>query len=490
MIVLYAVFTDYDTDPSALARYPQYQDVHVMIFIGFGFLMCFLHRAGFTATSHAYLVAVLSVMWGILNRGFWARAIGYESWHRPLGLSVYNLINGDFCAGAVLISMGAMIGRISANQLLLMAILEVVGYSINEAILTYRFQVADIGGTMIIHCFGAYFGLFCSWVLGRKADTQKKSSYHNKSSPVTDTMAMVGTLFLFCFWPSFNSALSGMTHPEVQQRATVNTLLSISCSTLAAFMMCRYFYEGKFRMVEVQNATLAGGVAIGASADMIMRPYGAMLIGSAAGMLSVAGYKFVQPFLETRFGLKDTCGVHNLHGMPSVLGAICSVIIARKSDWGNYGATLSDTFAARISPTSGRDAYHQANYQLASLALTLGIAAVCGTITGVIIRLLPTLQYFFVDDIEYEGLEGHGTGGRKIKSLVAKMLKFNATASPDDRIRMHFFHVWIAKAAHRGTVKQFMVRQGSLRAISSPRRKLPTETTPYGDDAEMLETRE
>ena len=29
--------------------YPLYQDVHVMMFIGFGFLMTFLHKYGFSA---------------------------------------------------------------------------------------------------------------------------------------------------------------------------------------------------------------------------------------------------------------------------------------------------------------------------------------------------------------------------------------------------------------------------------------------------------
>jgi len=53
LVVLYGFYSTYDSDTSVGSRYPQYQDVHVMIFVGFGFLMCFLHKAGFTATSHA-----------------------------------------------------------------------------------------------------------------------------------------------------------------------------------------------------------------------------------------------------------------------------------------------------------------------------------------------------------------------------------------------------------------------------------------------------
>ena len=45
--------------------------------------------------------------------------------------------------------------------------------------------------------------------------------------------------------------------------------------------------------MHVQNATLAGGVAVGTSADMMIGTYGALLIGSVAGVLSVIGYRYI-----------------------------------------------------------------------------------------------------------------------------------------------------------------------------------------------------
>ena len=40
--------------------------------------------------------------------------------------------------------------------------------------------------------------------------------------------------------------------------------------------------------------------------------------------------------------IHDTCGVHNLHGMPAVIGTIISIIMAAKADTALYGkvATL------------------------------------------------------------------------------------------------------------------------------------------------------
>jgi len=43
----------------------------------------------------------------------------------------------------------------------------------------------------------------------------------------------------------------------------------------------------------IQNATLAGGVAVGAVADMVIQPWGAVLIGLLSGLVSVVGYKYI-----------------------------------------------------------------------------------------------------------------------------------------------------------------------------------------------------
>merc|ERR1719431_830527 len=50
--------------------YPVFQDVHVMIFIGFGFLMTFLKRYGLSAVSLNMLCSALAIEWSILVSGF------------------------------------------------------------------------------------------------------------------------------------------------------------------------------------------------------------------------------------------------------------------------------------------------------------------------------------------------------------------------------------------------------------------------------------
>lgn len=84
-------------------------------------------------------------------------------------------------------------------------------------------------------------------------------------------------------------------------------------------------HEKKVRMEDVLNATLAGGVVMGAPCDMIANAWLPILIGFCTGIISAIGFNFITPKLNKC--LHDTCGVLNLHGIPGILGCITSAII-------------------------------------------------------------------------------------------------------------------------------------------------------------------
>ena len=56
-------------------------------------------------------------------------------------------------------------------------------------------------------------------------------------------------------------------------------------------------------MEHVQNATLAGGVAMGTAASMPVQPFGALIVGSVAGILSTCGYSYIKVILKVRNSL-------------------------------------------------------------------------------------------------------------------------------------------------------------------------------------------
>lgn len=64
--------------------------------------------------------------------------------------------------------------------------------------------------------------------------------------------------------------------------------------------------------------------------------HGAFIIGGIAGIVSTLGFKYLSPFLNKKFRLDDTCGIHNLHAMPGLIGAIASIISTSVIPYENY----------------------------------------------------------------------------------------------------------------------------------------------------------
>lgn len=50
--------------------------------------------------------------------------------------------------------------------------------------------------------------------------------------------------------------------------------------------------------------------------------------------------------LVSQLRLHDTCGIHNLHGMPAILSAIFSAYYASVASIDNYKDSLNDIFPA------------------------------------------------------------------------------------------------------------------------------------------------
>ena len=101
----------------------------------------------------------------------------------------YSMIGADFAAAVVLITFGAVLGKASPFQMIIIAFMECIFYSANEALNINVLKAADAGGSMIIHTFGAYFGLAVSAVMYRKKATdhpRNSSSYHS------DLFSMIG----------------------------------------------------------------------------------------------------------------------------------------------------------------------------------------------------------------------------------------------------------------------------------------------------------
>ncbi|XP_054263635.1 ammonium transporter Rh type B-like [Macrosteles quadrilineatus] len=342
-----ATFSNNEEAKDTFRKYSMFQDVHVMVFIGFGFLMTFLRKYGFSSVGFNFLLSAVIVQWSLFTDGVFE--LGRDRSTIPVTLK--SLLRADVTAASCLISMGAVLGKTTPLQLIIMGILQCILSSVNEYFAHHKLQVTDVGDSIFVHAFGAYFGLAVSLVLGKP----KHHSSFEGSSYNSDMFAMIGSVFLWVCWPSFNSAgLDG----AAQQRAVINTYLSLAASCVVAYALSALTSrKHKFNMVHIQNATLAGGVAIGTSANLMVQPFGAMMVGSIAGVLSVIGFQYIQPKLLEKLGVHDTCGVHNLHGMPGVLAAVVGAYMAFLASVEDYGYNLYVVFPARV-PLDGVEVQH------------------------------------------------------------------------------------------------------------------------------------
>jgi len=78
-------------------------------------------------------------------------------------IDLEHLVMGDFAAGAAMITFGALLGKINLQQMFFLIWWEMIFYGLNEAICTKILYVSDQGGSMLVHVFGAYFGIAASY---------------------------------------------------------------------------------------------------------------------------------------------------------------------------------------------------------------------------------------------------------------------------------------------------------------------------------------
>lgn len=246
--------------------------------------MTFLKRYGYGSIGFNLLLVAFVIQWSLLVRG-WFTSSSDQMFN--FGINLQSLINADYTVIAVLVSLGALLGKTSLAQLIIVAFIEVIVQIVNEYVNIKVLDVYDIGLSMHVHLFGALFGLAVSKFLHFNGVKSQKQApvYHS------DLFALIGTLFLWVYYPSFNSLLT--SGADRQNRAIVNTLAAISASCVVTFGISSLVGKGKINVLHVQHATIAGGIAIGSVADLRVQVYVALIVGAFAGLVSTIGYKFV-----------------------------------------------------------------------------------------------------------------------------------------------------------------------------------------------------
>lgn len=335
-----------------------------MLLVGFGFLMVFVKKYGYSATTGTYMIVASA-----LPTYLFLRSTGILSSESMKASSIEAFLFAEFAAAAALIAMGAVLGRLRIYQYALLGFLIVPAYMLNEWLvldggLSITKGFVDAAGSITIHTFGAYFGMGLIFVLSNK----KHREVPIESDATSDRFGMLGSMVLWIFWPSFCSAI--VPSADVSQ-TVINTVLALCGATLSTYFVSSILRK-KVAIADIANASLAGGVAIGATCN-IVSPIGAFGIGLLAGALCVIGYVIIQPRLQAKFKVIDTCGVHNLHGMPGLLGGLIAILVVPSA----------------------------AKAQLVGIIFTVALALVSGVIAGLVIRITGKKEVVYDDSDEF-----------------------------------------------------------------------------------------
>jgi len=332
-------------------KYNRAIHIMAMLLLGFGFLMVFVRKYGRSALTATFLLVstAIPIYMFIKSMHVFGNAVG----------EIDRLIYAEFGAASLLITAGAVLGRLKMPQYILLGALFIPLYMLNEWIVLENGlniipagSVADTGGSIVIHAFGALFGLGVAVTM----TTKKEMTKAIEADETSDRYSMLGSMVLWIFWPSFCAALVPM---EALPHTVINVILALCGSTLITYV-ASVGLRGKISLADIANAALAGGVAIGATCDHATYT-GAIIIGALAGGLSTFGFAIIQAKQQNLMKLIDTCGVSNLHGLPGLMGGLAALPVVKGLNMG---------------------------FQLSGIGITIVIAVFGGLIVG---KILPVL---------------------------------------------------------------------------------------------------
>lgn len=375
---------------SSMLEVQQYdRAIHIMamLLLGFGFLMVFVRKYGRSTLTATFLLVSTAIPFYFVmsDYGVMGHAKG----------EIEKLILAEFGAASLLIAAGALLGRLKMHQYIILGLLFIPLYKLNEWLVLenglglLKQGVADTGGSIVIHAFGALFGLGAAISMTTKVELEKPIEVDATS----DRYSMLGSMVLWLFWPSFCAALVPV---EAIPHTVVNVFLALCGSTLVTYILS-ISIRGKINIADIANAALAGGVAIGSTCDHASHG-SAIIIGVLAGAISTIGFAIIQDRQKIFLKTVDTCGVTNLHGMPGLLGGLAAILVIDGLD------------------TSS---------QLSGIFITVVSALVFGFVTGKVLSLFGRRKEAYDDTEEFmdvdDDMELHpvvGLSEIKIKERV------------------------------------------------------------------------
>ncbi|AQW21039.1 ammonia permease [Lentilactobacillus curieae] len=240
--------------------------------------------------------------------------------------SIYSLFQMMFAIITPALFVGAVVGRIKFNFLLVFLIVWsiLVYYPMVHMVwstggILAKLGTLDFAGGTVVHINAGVTAFVLSAFLGKRI--------HYGDIPHTHynlPWVLLGTAILWIGWYGFNAG-SALAVNNVAVAAVVTTTVSTG-TAMVTWMILDMIISGKPTLVGVCTGTLCGLVGITPAAGFVTIP-GAFAIGILA---TLASYFFVSQ-LKDRIGIDDALDAFGCHGISGIVGSIATGLFATKS---------------------------------------------------------------------------------------------------------------------------------------------------------------
>ena len=390
-----------ETEKELSTYYGLFRDINIMAFVGFGMLHTLTQGNTWTSIAFDILSIVLSFQISLFFNLIFENAFK-ESWNNGV-LNFDTFIKAIFNSCAILVSLGAVHGKISHIQYLVLIISETILSSLNLKLCDVKLKIIDTGGGLYIHTFGALFGIAIYIVLFRSKKKRARLSAYNRANTtnyLSNITCFVGVLFILNYLPSFNSGLA--LSDDGRYRAAINTYFSIIGSIVMSFIITGFIYNGKFIYEYILFGSFSGGIIISTCCSVCLDHWAALLIGMLCGLICIILFKYLNE-LFLQLGYYDIYNIIIVHGIPGILGAFISSMFISDLDH------RVDNYYNILLKDMERTNRAQAGIQIAAIFITCAISFVGGITVGFLIKVSrcgKIKEYFDDNEFFYGKLDG------------------------------------------------------------------------------------
>ncbi len=185
--------------------------------------------------------------------------------------------------------------------------------------------VLDFAGGTVVHINSGVAALVGCIVLG------KRRGYGTENmAPHNLVLSVIGASMLWVGWFGFNAGSAGAANGSAGMAMAVTQIAAATAAV--SWMVVEWIFRRKPSVLGIISGAVAGLVAI-TPASGYVDPFGALIIGLAAGLVCYWGAVVLKP----KMGYDDTLDVFGVHGLGGITGALLTGVFAVEAIGGTPG---------------------------------------------------------------------------------------------------------------------------------------------------------